>query len=176
MPAISNFRRVVSAHGIGRQYRWRVNLSFPNGVATADETRDASLTAISTATPKSILGEVLVPWGGREFPFPGDRKFEPLNITFIGLSDDFNHTMFEAWSEAFNGSESNTSSDDFTNLYTDLTMDLLDSEDNVVKTYTLKNCWPQEVGELTLDQTSQDTYQQFSCILRYFSATNPSSR
>lgn len=177
MPSVSEFRSSLERHGgVQRQYRWRVNFAFPVTVATSDEARDASLHAITTATPKSVLGEVLVPFGGREMPIPGDRKFEPLTVTFIGVEDDVAHTLFERWSEQFNGTESNTAVGEFADLYQDVTMDLLDKQDNVIKTYRLQDAWPQEVGELTLDQTAQDTYQQFSVILRFFQSSNPSSR
>lgn len=177
MPSVTNFRSAINRHnGIQRQHRWRVNLSFPNAVATSDDTRDASLLATTTTTPKSVLGEILIPWGGREMPMPGDRKFEPLSITFIGVEDDFHHTLFEAWSEQFNGSDSNTAAGDFVDLYADIEIELLDKNDNVVKTYVLEQAWPQEVGELTLDQSAQDAFNQFTVIVRYFKSRNSSSR
>lgn len=177
MPSITAFRDTFNRHGGAlRQHRWRVNLKFPTAVATSDETRDASILGLSTTTPKSVLGEILIPWGGREFPNPGDRKFEPWNITFIGVEDDFHHTLFEAWSEQFNGSESNTAAGEFTDNYADIEIELLDKNDNVIKTYVLEDAWPQEVGELNLDQTAQDSYGQFNVILRYFKARNARSR
>lgn len=177
MPSVTNFRSALNRHGgVQRQHRWRITLAFPAAVATSDETRDASLLAITTTTPKSVLGEVLVPFGGREMPLPGDRKFEPISITFIGVEDDLAHTLFEAWSEQFNGSSSNTAVGEFVDSYKDVTMELLDKNDNVIKTYVLEQSWPQEVGELTLDQTSQDSYNQFVVVLRFFKSRNSSDR
>lgn len=177
MPSITGFRDTLGRHkGVMRQHRWRVNFSLPASVASSEDNRDMSLLAITTSTPKSVMGEILVPWGGREFPTPGDRKFEPMQFTFIGVEDDFHHTMMEAWSELFNGSESNTAAGEFADMYTDVEIQLLDKNDQVVKTYVLEDSWPQEVGELTLDQTAQDSYGQFSVTLRYFKARNSSSR
>lgn len=177
MPSITNFRSAIERHrGVQRQHRWRVNLSFPAAVASSEETRDASLLAITTTTPKSVMGEIMVPFGGREMPLPGDRKFEPITMTFIGVEDDFHHSLFEAWSEQFNGTDSNTASGEYVDLYRDIEIQLLDKNDNVVKSYMLESAWPQEVGELNLDQTAQDSYGQFSIILRFFKSRNPNSR
>lgn len=177
MPQVTDFRNALNRHGgVGRQYRWRVTLSFPQSVATSDQSRDASLLAITTQTPKAVLGEVNLVWGGREFPQPGDRKFEPFQITFIGVQDDFHHTLFESWSEQFNGTLSNTSNGNFEDLYQDITLELLDSEDNVIKEYVLEDSWPQEVGELSLDQTAQDSFNQFTVTIRSFLHRNPSAR
>ena len=43
-----------------------------------------------------------------------------MQFTFIGVEDDFHHTMMEAWSELFNGSESNTAAGEFVDMYTDV--------------------------------------------------------
>jgi len=177
MPSVTDFRAALTRHGgVGRQFRWRVNFSFPAGIATNDEVRDASLMAISTTTPKSTLGEVMVPFGGRENPLPGDRKFEPMNFQVLQTEDDFAHTLFEAWSEAINGSDSNTSSGALEDLYCDVEIQLLNQQDEVVKTYVLEDAWPLEVGELTLDQSAQDSFGQFPLTLRYFKSRNSSAR
>jgi hypothetical protein len=177
MPSIAGFRSALQRHGnVGRQYRWRVNLAFPAAVTSSTQTQDASILAISTQTPKFTLGEVMLPWGGREFPEPGDRKWEPFPLTFLGVEDDFHHSLFEAWQEQFNGSQSNTAADEFVNLFQDVELELLDKNDAVVKTYRLQDAWPQEVGELTLDQTAQDSYSQFTVTLRYFNCQGATAR
>lgn len=177
MSRITDFRAGVTKHGgVMRQYRWRFNFSFPASVASSDETKDVSVMAITSTTPKSVLGELMIPFGGREMPLPGDRKFEPISVTFIGVEDDFHHTIFERWSEAFNGTESNTAVAALEDLYKDIEIELLDKNDNVIKTYKLEDAWPQEVGELTLDQTSQDSYSQFTVVLRFFQSKSGAAR
>lgn len=177
MSSISKVRAAISRRGgVQRQYRWRVLVNLPAYAADNELARDASLLAITTQTPPSILGELIVPWGGREIPFPGDRKFEPFPITFIGVADDSIHTAFEIWSEGINGTRSNTASYEPEEYLRDFELQLLDDRDNVIKSYTLEASWPQNVGEMELDQTSQDGYSQFTVTLRFLQATNINSR
>lgn len=174
--SINNFKSSVLRHGgVQRKYRWRINPSFPAGLVSSGESRDLSALATTTNTPKSTLGEIPVMYGGREFPFPGDRKYEAIPITFINVEDLFHHDVLETWSQLFNGDNSNNMSGNIQDLFQDWTLDMLDKNDNVVKTYRLEDCWPQEVGELELDQASQDEVSQFTFMLRFFRSTNPNS-
>ncbi|AWY10147.1 tail tube protein [Vibrio phage VP-1] len=176
MPTVNQFRAAVQRRGgVQRQYRWRVIVNFPAFAADNELARDASLTAITTQTPPSTLGEILIPWGGRELPYPGDRKFEALPITFIGVGDDSVHSAWEKWSEGINGSSSNQAGYEPSEYMRDIQIQLLDDRDVVKKTYTLEAAWPQNVGELELDQTAQDSYAQFTATLRFLQATNDNS-
>lgn len=176
MATVNQFRAAVARRGgIQRQYRWRVIINFPAFAADNDLARDASLTAITSQTPPSTLGELIIPWGGRELPYPGDRKFEALPITFIGVVDDSVHSAWETWSEGINGSSSNQASYEPAEYMRDIQIQLLNDKDVVQKTYTLEAAWPQNVGEIELDQTSQDAYSQFTVTLRFLQATNNNS-
>ena len=175
--AISDFRSAVTKHGgVQRKFRWRVNLAFPAGVVSAEDARDLSVLATTASTPKQVIGEMMVQWGGREFPYPGDRKYEPITFTFINVQDNFGHNALELWSQLINGDDSNTASAPVSDLLVDWTIDLLDQNDGVIKTYTLEDLWPQELGELELDQTSQDEYGTFTLTARYFKSSTNNSR
>ncbi|QJT71417.1 tail tube protein [Vibrio phage vB_VcorM_GR28A] len=165
---VSTFQAALNRHGgVQRQYRWRWIPNLPAAIASPSDLEDVSLMAISTTLPPSTLGEVLIPWGGRELPLPGDRKFQPWTVTMINTTDDFAHALCENWSELINGTQSNVTTGDQTALLLDQTLQLLDENDNVVREYTLELAWPQEVGEVELDQQSQDSFGQFTLTLRY---------
>lgn len=175
--AISNFRSALEKHGgVQRKFRWRITLSFPQGAVSSEDTRDLSALATTTNTPKQTLGEILVPFGGREFPIPGDRKYEEISITFINTEDNFGHNAFELWSQLLNGDNSNTSAASLESLFSDFSMELLDQNENVVKTYTLESCWPREVGEIELDQASQDEFGTYTVSIRFFKSSSNNSR
>lgn len=170
---ISDFQSALQRHGgVQRQHRWRVILNLPPTVASADLIKDMSLTAITTQLPPSTLGEILIPYAGREIPLPGDRKFEPFPITFIGVEDDAIHEACEVWSELFNGTESNTQTGALEDLMVDVELQLLREDDSVIRSYFLEGSWPQEVGSLELDKQSQDSFSQFTLTLRYIQHTH----
>lgn len=174
---ISNFRRAINNHGgVHRKFRWRINVTLPAGLASNEELREFSFLATTTAYPKSELGEVMVPYDGRELALPGDRKYEPLNVTFILTQDTFGHDLMEQWSQLFNGDDTNTAAGTFEDLVADWTLELLDQNDNAIKEVVLEDGWPKEVGEIELDKASQDEFGTFNFILRYVKTSNANSR
>lgn len=177
MSTVTQFRGAVSrGGGVQRQHRWKVTVNFPSFVAGADTIRDVSLLATTTNTPTGQLGEILLPWGGRELPFPGDRRFEALPVTFIGTVDNKVYNAFEVWQQFINGSENNRSSANADEYMRDVTLELLDSNDKVTKTFVLQGVWPMNLGQLELDMSAMDSYTQFTVDLRFFQATSDKTR
>lgn len=173
MPSVKQFRAAMKrGGGVARKHRWAIVANFPTYAATNELSRDTALTAITATVPPAVIGEMLVTWGGRELPLPADRKFEAWPVTFIGLQNAEAHTAFIKWQESINGSSSNAASADADEYLRDWSIQLLDDKDNVIKTYTLEDCWPQTVGELELDQTAVDDFMQFTVTLRFFQATS----
>uniref|UniRef100_A0AAU6W401 Tail tube protein n=1 Tax=Pseudomonas phage Cygsa01 TaxID=3138529 RepID=A0AAU6W401_9VIRU len=176
MPNIADFLASVSA-GVHRQYKYRVTVNFPSIVASNDVTRTASLLAKSTAVPESIIGEMVINWGGREIPLPGDRTFPEFTLSFINTNDFKVREAWEAWSELINGSESNTAGvidpDDYMR---DITLELLGPTDNVIKTYVLQNAWPKSVGQIGLDMTAMDSFSEYDVALRYINLASNVTR
>lgn len=177
MASVSDFRGAVArGGGVQRQHRWKVTVNFPSFVADADTIRDVSLLAITTNTPSGVLGEILVPWGGREIPFPGDRKFESLPVTFMGSVDNKVYNAFEIWQQYANGSSSNRASATTDEVMRDVILELLDADDNVTKTWTLEGTWPMNLGQLELDMAATDSFTQFTVDLRYIQAVSDNAR
>lgn len=165
---IQDFRAALNRNqGVQRQHRWRVIVNYPSQAASGETILDTTLLAQTATLPPSTIGEIMVPWGGRELPLPGDRKFEPYPITFVGVQSDAIHAAFESWSELINGTASNAMSSDLTELMRDIELQLLDDQDNTIRSYILQGAWPQEVGAVELDQTAQDSHTTFTVTFRY---------
>jgi len=176
MPNIADFLASISS-GVHRQYKYRVTVNFPPTVGDNDTTRTASLLAKSTSVPQSILGEIVINWGGREIPLPGDRTFPEFTLSFINTNDYDVRNAWESWSEMINGSESNTAGvidpDDYMR---DVTLEMLGPTDNVIKTYVLQNAWPKEVGAIALDMTSLDSFSEYDVVMRYINLASNVTR
>lgn len=173
MATVSDFRAAISkGGGVQRQHRWRISFNFPTFVADAATTGRVSLLAVTTNTPTGQLGEILVPWGGREIPLPGDRRFEALPVTIINCLDNAPYNAFERWQQYINGNENNRASVDLDQLFRDVVMELLDSQDRVTKTFTLQGAWPMNIGQLELDMSAMDSYTQFTVDLRFLQSTS----
>lgn len=173
MATVSQFRSAISqGGGVQRQHRWRISFNFPTFVADAATTSRVSLLAVTTNTPTGQLGEILVPWGGREIPFPGDRRFEALPVTIINCVNNDPYNSFEVWQQYINGNENNRSSANADEYMRDIVMELLNANDEVTKTFTLQGAWPMNIGQLELDMTAMDSYTQFTVDLRFLQSTS----
>lgn len=172
MTTISALRGAIRS-GLQRQNRWRVNIAFPTYAGSSADGQQASLLARTTNTPSATIGSIDLTWGGRNLPIPGDRTYEEFTVTFIAVNDFNVHTAFERWSEQMNGSETNSGLTNLDDIFSDVTLDLLDVNDGVTKTFILHDAWPQIVGQMQLDAGSMDTYAEFEVTFRYVQYSQP---
>ena len=169
---ISQLVSAISS-GLTRTNRWQVLFSFPTYAGSNTDGLQASLLARSTSTPASNIGVIEVPWGGRELPVPGDRTYDQFDVTFISVNDMNVFNAFQAWSENINGSASNNGLGSLAGAYANITLNLLDTNDQITKTWILNDAWPPVVGAMTMDAGEMNNFGTFSVTLRYTNYTQP---
>lgn len=169
---ISSIRAAISS-GLVRNNRWRVLVNFPSYAGSGADGQQASLLARTTNTPSSNMGVIDLTWGGRNLPIPGDRTYEEFTVTFIGVNDMKVFNAFQAWSENINGSDSNAGLTDLSLIMNDITLNLMDVNDQITKTFLLHDAWPSVIGQMSLDSGEMDGYSQFDVTFRYISYTQP---
>lgn len=169
---ISSLRQAIRS-GLARSNRWRVLVNFPGYAGSGANGQQASLLARTTNTPSATVGVIDLTWGGRNLPIPGDRTYEEFTVTFIGVNDMNVYNAFQKWSENINGSDSNRGLTNLDNIMNDVTLEMMDVNDQVTKTYVLHDAWPATVGQMSLDSGEMDGYSTFDVVLRYVSYTQP---
>jgi hypothetical protein len=169
---IQMLRNQISS-GLARTNRWRVLVDFPAYAGTNADGLQASVLARSTNTPASTVGVIDLAWGGRLIPIPGDRTYEEFDITFIGVNDMNVYNAFQRWSENINGSDSNRGLTNLGDIFSDFTLQLMDTNDNITKTYVLHDGWPSVVGQMSMDAGEMDGYATFSITVRYVNSSQP---
>lgn len=153
-----------------RPNRFYLNGAFPpsvsNGQGSQFEThiRSASI-------PASDLGQIAVPYRGREFKIPGNRTYATWQITVL---DDSNllWKKFHQWSNLINSNPTNEPSGtagvtDFTNLMENWEIVQLDVNGNCVRKNKLIGCWPSIVGELSLSMDENESLSTFTVDVEY---------
>lgn len=175
MADISSFRAAVRS-GLVRQHKWRVLINFPETAAGTDAIRKASVLARTATTPPSTLGVIEVAWGGRVLPLPGDRQFEEFPVTFIATNDFDIRNAFERWSQILNGNDTNTGLSNLDDGLRDIQFDLLDQNDQVTKTYILRDAYPTVVGGMDMDSGATDSFAEFQVVFRYINWSSDTSR
>lgn len=176
MSGINELKRAVKS-GVWRQHKFRVTFSFPEAVASVEDVVQASVLARSAKVPDANLGRIEILHEGRKLPLPGDRTFEDFTCTFLQVNDFRIKRAMERWQELFNGSESNTTVNlDSSALVADITFELLDQNDAVVKTYTLQDAWPPVIGGSEGDRASVDSTSEFPVTFAYVNMVSDTSR
>ena len=74
MPSINDFKSKLRGGG-ARANQFRVTMPFPGFAGVGGETETMSFLCTSTSLPGMTLGEVAIPFRGRELYVAGDRTF-----------------------------------------------------------------------------------------------------
>lgn len=166
MAQTSQLRNALSS-GLQRQNKWRVVFSFPNFAGTSADGEQASILARTTSVPSSTLGVIEVPYSGRILPLAGDRVYDEFPVNFIEVNDHKIRDAFERWSETINGSESNQGLVDINAYTVNIRLDMMNTLDQVTKSYTLIGAFPSIVGSEDLDTAASDSFVEFPVTFRY---------
>lgn len=148
--------------GGARPNQFRVELSFPAIVnGTGDAARKAQFLCFGTSMPGSQLGITMANYRGREVPLAGERTFQPWAINVYNDTDFAIRDAFENWMGKINDVKENTG---VTNplLYTSqLSVKQLDRNGATLKTYTIYDAWPMQIGEIQLDFSANTQLETF---------------
>lgn len=125
---------------------------------------------VKTASlPASTIGEIVVPYRGRDIKIPGRRTYESWEITILSDGQFNLRNAFERWMNDLNDTVENTASDqhNLNNvLFPTWSIDQLDRTGDPLKTYTFYHCWPSAISsiETTYDN---ETLAEFTVTLAY---------
>jgi hypothetical protein len=149
--SILDFKASLQGGG-ARANQFRVDLNFPAIVSNVgDAKRKANFLCHSTTLPGSQLGVALASYRGRDVPLAGERTFTPWGISVYNDTDFAIRDAFESWMSRINDVKENTG---ITNpmLYTSqLVVTQLDRNNAALKTYTIYDAWPTNIGDIQLD-------------------------
>ena len=167
MANIDDFKANLIGGG-ARANQYRVTVTPPPGIAIGLDVRRASFLVTASSMPAQTLGEITVPFRGRNIYIAGDRTFdEPWTTTFMNDTDFMIRNAIERWSNGINDLANNTGVIAPADYQTDLTVEQLDRDDTVLKTYIFRSAWPTNVGAIELTNETADTIETFEVTWRY---------
>ena len=155
--------------GGARGNQFRVTITPPAGIAIGLDVRRTSFLVKSASLPSRAITEIPLKFRGRTIYMAGDAtEPEAWTTTFVNDTDFMIKNAIERWSNGINDFALNTGVISPADYQTDLTVDQLDRDDTVLKTYILKNCWPTTTGaaiELSMD--TENELENFEVSWRY---------
>jgi hypothetical protein len=137
--------------GGARANQFEVNITGgPSSILTSNQ--DFKFLCKSTSVPALTMGEVAVPYRGRNIYIAGDRSYETWAITVISDRGMFMRSAFEQW-QSFLGDIGGTTSrssigDNPTQYYGTALIKQKDRNDATLRTYRLFDVWPTSVDAM----------------------------
>ena len=166
---MATIRELSSALGAGaRANKYRVTFSYPTAVTGETSLDSIDALAKSASAPGKELGQIEVWNQGRKLLLPGDTTFDNAWTVSFYLSE--NHALrldIIKWADACDNFQKNKHSGDPSAIFADLRIEQLDSAGKAVATYTLHNCFPQSIGEVSYGDDSSDTIAEFDVTFAY---------
>ena len=167
MANIDDFKANLIGGG-ARANQFRVTITPPPGIAIGLDVRRASFLVTASNLPASVLGEVAVPFRGRNIYVAGDRPApEPWSTTFFNDTDFMVRNAMERWHNGINNFADNTGVTNAADFQTDLFVEQLDRDDTILKTYIFRNAFPTSVGQIDLTNEETTTIETFEVSWRY---------
>jgi hypothetical protein len=125
----------------------------------------------AASLPGQTIPEVTVNYRGRQLFLAGDRTFEPWTTTVINDTDFHVRNGIERWMNAINDLDANTGLVNVSDYTAQLRVDQLDRDGVILKSYTLRNCWPTAVDAIELNYDTVSDIETFNVTWRYTSFT-----
>jgi hypothetical protein len=114
------------------------------------------------------LAEIAIPFRGRSIYIAGDREFETAwTTTFYNDTDFMIRNAMERWSNGINDLANNTGVIAPADYQTDLTVDQLDRDDTILKSYIFRSAWPTSITQIDLANTAAADIETFEVTWRY---------
>ena len=167
MANIDDFKANLIGGG-ARANQFRVTATPPPGIAIGLDVRRTSFLCRGSNLPAQTLAEITVPFRGRNIYIAGDRTFdETWTTTFLNDTDFMIRTAMERWSNGINDLADNTGVISPADYQSDLTVEQLDRDDTVLKSYIFRSAWPTSLGAIELTSDAADAIEEFEVTWRY---------
>jgi len=167
MAAIDDFKANLLGGG-ARANQFRVTITPPAGIAIGLDVRRASFLVRASNLPAQTLGEIVVPFRGRQIYIAGDRTFDDTwSTTFLNDTDFMIRNAMELWMNGINDLADGTGTSTLADYQTDLQVEQLDRDDTILKTYIFRSAWPTTVAQIDLTSDQADAIEEFEVTWRY---------
>ncbi len=156
---VDDFKSKLKGGG-ARPNLFNCKLNFP-----AFALGDAELTSFmvkGAQLPSSNVTPITVPFRGRQLKIAGDRTFEEWTVTVINDTGFEVRNAMERWMNGINSHNANTGFNDPGDYQTDLTVDQLDKDGLVIKSYQFRSCFPTVISAIDLNYDTVDTIEEFT--------------
>lgn len=168
MAGIADFKANMKFGG-ARNNQFRVIATLPQGLVGSAQVagQRVQFMAKAASIPASSIADVEVMYRGRPVHFAGERTFQPWNITIYNDNDFVVRNAFEEWVNGIGDAASTTGVLTPAEYQTDLEVQQLSRNDEVLKSYRFFDAYPVEVGDIQLSWDQNNSIQEFNVTFVY---------
>ena len=166
MANITDFVSKLKGGG-ARANQFKVTLPFPGFAAVGGETESMAFLCSATQLPASTLGEITIPFRGRNIYMAGDREFAEWTTTIINDTDFSIRNAIERWSNGINNHSDNEGLVNPVDYQADLKVEQLDKDGSTIKTYRFIDAFPTSMSSIELGYEQNDVIEEFVCEWSY---------
>ena len=166
MANINDFKAKLAGGG-ARANQFKVTMPFPGFAQVGGEIEDLAFLCTATSIPAMTVGNIIVPFRGRQIKIAGDRTFGDWGITVLNDTNFKLRNAFERWQNGINNMTDNEGLSNPVDYQVDAFVDQLDRNGNTLKSYTLRGAFPVEVGDITLNYSENDAVETFGVTFQY---------
>jgi len=151
-----------------RANKYRLSFAWPQGVTGVSTLSEVDVICKAAVAPQRELGVIELWNQGRKLVIPGDTAFD--NTWSVDFYADESHTLrydMVKWQVACDNFHKNIHSGKPEMIFADLRVEQLDSFGKVTAQYTLHNCFPTVVGEISYSDDSENTPVEFNVTFSY---------
>ena len=156
---VDDFKSKLRGGG-ARPNLFKATLNFP--AYAGGDVELSSFLCKTAQLPVSEMALVNVPFRGRQLKIAGDRTFQNWTVTIINDTDFSVRDSLERWMNGINSHAANTGLSNPVDYEADLSVDQLDRNGDVLKTYNFRGCFPVNVGEIALSYETNDAVEEFT--------------
>jgi len=125
----------------------------------------------ATTVPALNIGEVMIPYRGRQIFVAGDRTYDPWTVTIWSDRDQRMKAGFEIWQNHLGDigvvTDRSAVGQVPSMYYAQASIQQMDRNDNVLRSYYLYDVWPQNVAGTDMAYDANDILLEFAVTLRF---------
>lgn len=135
---------------------------------------DIEFLAKGSSLPASTIGNIDVPYLGRQIKVPGNRIFEPWIVTIFNDIDFQIRHLVTMWMDEINGHQSNLGKAEVRDVYSDAEVHQLGRDGETLSTYHIVDMYPTEMSAIDLAYDANDTVEEFTVTfeMNYWEVTS----
>ena len=168
MPSLSGFTSALQGGG-ARANQFTVTMSGAGASGAALQGNQFSFLCRSAQIPALTIGEIAVPYRGRQIFLAGDRTYDAWTVTVMNDRQYSVRAFLESWMDDMGdiGGTTKANALSASTYYGNATVMQLDRNNSAIRTYKLEGVWPTTLDAIDLSFDANDAIEEFGATFRF---------